>query len=526
MWYHGFLDNHANVPDSTADYITTDTGGPWGNYMEIGEYVDPAQGVVQTAGFIFQGLTYNPQTQGAITSIRYDVDAINLLLNQYPTLHQDVYVAPAVVQDGSIFSLPPMLDMGNEYGVGWMHLSDAGGPGSWWGWYFSGAVPNLVNGDPIQFGLVIETDHSYDIVRSGLGFDNFSVSITHDAPAQTSYSSSVSQMSLLAAPANNASFVINETPVARTPSTLLTATFSDPNASGATGTATINWGDGTTSAGNFAANGTNYTVTGTHVYATNRAFSPSVTAVYNYAGPTGPSTATATSAPATFNIGLQVDAGNLDDYTGGASPTLLDSQVQFYLVRNSDGTVFSLHKDGTLFSISSSSKTQIDTDVETISLAADGTTLQVQHRSNLAGGGSAAGIVIPSLEDQSGTVYDLDLDGSLYGVLPGSGSMSKANQGNLVFKSIALDFSGAAVNVVDTAGNAWQYDGLAWTFLQGPHLSLSTPASVTAGQTVAVRLSVLDFFNNPVTGYVGTVHFTSTDGARRRPIINSQLIPP
>jgi hypothetical protein len=57
------------------------------------------------------------------------------------------------------------------------------------------------------------------------------------------------------------------------------ATFSDadPNAVVGDFTATITWGDGNTSAGTIVANGSSFTVTGTHTYAEEGAFATSVT---------------------------------------------------------------------------------------------------------------------------------------------------------------------------------------------------------------------------------------------------------
>jgi hypothetical protein len=45
------------------------------------------------------------------------------------------------------------------------------------------------------------------------------------------------------------------------------------------------------------------------------------------------------------------------------------------------------------------------------------------------------------------------------------------------------------------------------------HFSVSAPASTTAGSAFSVTLTALDAFNNKATGYTGTVHFTSSDGA-------------
>jgi hypothetical protein len=49
------------------------------------------------------------------------------------------------------------------------------------------------------------------------------------------------------------------------------------------------------------------------------------------------------------------------------------------------------------------------------------------------------------------------------------------------------------------------------------HLSVSAPATITAGTAFNVNVSALDSSNNVVAGYSGTVHFTSTDGQATLP---------
>src|SRR5258706_143026 len=55
------------------------------------------------------------------------------------------------------------------------------------------------------------------------------------------------------------------------------------------------------------------------------------------------------------------------------------------------------------------------------------------------------------------------------------------------------------------------------------HFSVSAPASATAGSSFSFTVTALDVGNATATGYAGTVHFTSTDGAASLPI-NSTLV--
>src|SRR6266704_2095084 len=49
------------------------------------------------------------------------------------------------------------------------------------------------------------------------------------------------------------------------------------------------------------------------------------------------------------------------------------------------------------------------------------------------------------------------------------------------------------------------------------HFTLAAPASATSGVAFSCTVTAQDQFNNPATGYSGTVHFTSSDGAATLP---------
>src|SRR5207248_5037829 len=55
------------------------------------------------------------------------------------------------------------------------------------------------------------------------------------------------------------------------------------------------------------------------------------------------------------------------------------------------------------------------------------------------------------------------------------------------------------------------------------HYLVSAPATATAGQNVNFDVTAQDQFNNKVTGYAGTVQFTSSDGTAVLPA-NSTLV--
>ena len=49
------------------------------------------------------------------------------------------------------------------------------------------------------------------------------------------------------------------------------------------------------------------------------------------------------------------------------------------------------------------------------------------------------------------------------------------------------------------------------------HFSISAPGSRQAGDSFSITVTVQDSSNHTVTGYTGTVHFTSSDGSAALP---------
>ncbi len=70
----------------------------------------------------------------------------------------------------------------------------------------------------------------------------------------------------------------------------------------------------------------------------------------------------------------------------------------------------------------------------------------------------------------------------------------------------------AAITPIATADSNTMIHGVAFVpELPAVHFSVSAPASVTAGSTFSVTVSALDSSNSVVTGYTGTVQFTTSD---------------
>jgi len=98
--------------------------------------------------------------------------------------------------------------------------------------------------------------------------------------------------------------------------------------------------------------------------------------------------------------------------------------------------------------------------------------------------------------------------------------------------------TGAGINTFSAGGvNLFTGDGISWggvsypstpanyprgiiggiTFVPAIHFVVSAPATATAGTAFNFTVTAKDASDNVVTGYTGTVHFTSTDGAAALP---------
>ncbi len=281
--------------------------------------------------------------------------------------------------------------------------------------------------------------------------------------------------------------------------------------------ALIQWGDGTSYPGVISIpSGDTFTVTASHVYQGNSTYPIKVTIVDGDGA--------AASAGTTFSGGLEINNGNLNFYVG-PTHTLLGSGVRSYEVQDftdyvddynpqDNPYVLALQNNGSLVAFPSSAPqpNQVG-DAQQIAIAPDETTYALVGTTLFSAApgsslGVSAGGVQTILEDSNQTFYELQ-NGTLSDQLPG-GTLTQA-QSNV--RSIALDPSDLGIDVMETNGTYWFFNGFNWTLLANPHFVLNVPSSTTAGQSVPVSLSVMDALNEQVTGYTGTVQFTTTDTA-------------
>jgi esterase/lipase superfamily enzyme len=114
----------------------------------------------------------------------------------------------------------------------------------------------------------------------------------------------------------------------------------------------------------------------------------------------------------------------------------------------------------------------------------------------------------------AGTVHFTSSDGAA--ILPADSTLT-SGVGTFSF---TLNTSGSkSVTATDTVTSSITGTSGAVTVSTGgaTHFAVTAPASVTAGVGFSVTVTALDQFNNQVTGYAGTVHFTSSDGLASLP---------
>jgi hypothetical protein len=110
--------------------------------------------------------------------------------------------------------------------------------------------------------------------------------------------------------------------------------------------------------------------------------------------------------------------------------------------------------------------------------------------------------------DYTGTVHFTSSDGSA--VLPADLTLTNGT-GTL---SATLKTAGSqTITATDTTTSSITGTSTAITVnaATATHFAVSAPSSATAGTAISYTVTALDQFNNTVTGYTGTVHFTSTD---------------
>src|SRR5258708_26066456 len=110
----------------------------------------------------------------------------------------------------------------------------------------------------------------------------------------------------------------------------------------------------------------------------------------------------------------------------------------------------------------------------------------------------------------AGTVHFTSSDGAA--VLPANSTLVS---GAGTFSATLKTAGNQTITATDTvtASITGTSGPIAVSAAAATHFSVTAPASATAGVAFSFTVTALDAFNNTATGYAGTVHFTSSDGA-------------
>ncbi len=237
----------------------------------------------------------------------------------------------------------------------------------------------------------------------------------------------------------------------------LSGTFTDPaNALDQPFVALINWGDNTTDIATVtgAGNPFNYAFNGSHTYAQSGSYNVTVSVTDKDGG-------TGTSAP------VMVSVANVP-------PTVDTPTVSPTTTNEGASTSFTLSGSFT------DPAGALDQPYNAVVNWGDGTT----DPATVSGSGNPFGYAF-------------------------SGSHTYAQSGNYNVTVSVTDKDGGtgttSAVVVSVAASA-------------THFSISAPSSATTGTAFGFTVTALDALNNPVTGYAGTVHLTSSDGSAILPI--------
>jgi hypothetical protein len=312
--------------------------------------------------------------------------------------------------------------------------------------------------------------------------------------------------------------------------------------------ATINWGDNTTpSAGTISFNsGTGvFTVQGSHPYTQVGNYTITVTLHHDTA-----TDATATSAalvfapvlrvagfpspivagtPGSFTVTVRDAFGaTLAGYRGTVHLTSSDPQAVLpgdYTFTTADAGMHTF--SATLKTAGTWSLTATDTATGAsgtqagivVNPAAASTLLVSDFPSPTTAG--AVGAVLVTAKDPygniatgyTGTVHLTSSDPRAQ--LEGDHTFTAADGGRYAFGAVLKTAGTWSLTATDTAnpGLTGTQSGIVVNPAAPDHIRFTNPGTVTAGSRFPITVTVQDAFNNTVTGYTGTVHFTASNGA-------------
>jgi hypothetical protein len=159
----------ATTAGVTAGYNQVMSGGDPGSYLAV-NYVPPPGSTSWELSMMayYTGQSYSPKSMGPISSISFSADLINL------TGQNIVFFG--LFQDNTAYLLElPGLQLTSS----WTGFSGSGSTlNNFLSQGLGGTHPNLLNGDPIEFGIMTSVSVGGVIPPGAYGIDNFNVTIT------------------------------------------------------------------------------------------------------------------------------------------------------------------------------------------------------------------------------------------------------------------------------------------------------------------------------------------------------------
>ena len=97
--------------------------------------------------------------------------------------------------------------------------------------------------------------------------------------------------------------------------------------------------------------------------------------------------------------------------------------------------------------------------------------------------------------------------------LPGNYTFSAGDNGVHTFSATLKTAGNQSITATDTVTSsiAGSQSGIVVMAAAATHLAISAPANVSLGVAFSVTVTALDAYGNIATGYLGTIHFTSSD---------------
>lgn len=201
-------------------------------------------------------------------------------------------------------------------------------------------------------------------------------------------------------------------------------------------------------------------------------------------------------------------------YGNGVTGTTADATATTFSL---NGTYYPMQADGTLGAPLTSITLRNGEGAILVKSSAVATSFVVSSSSSTATAGAPVPFTVSAVDSSgqvvssyTGTVHFTSTDGSA--VLPGDYTFTASDNGVHTFSVIFKTAGAQALTVTDlVSGLTGMQGGIVVNPAPASQFRLTAPAAVNALTPFQITVTVLDPYGNQVTGYAGTVHFTSSD---------------